>query len=93
MVEKIPTKQCSDIPRDPLQIPLSEGSLGENTQKDMIVILKELFSDINVYAICIWMSWVGAVYYGKIKIHVLNDYIRHCVKGEFIEITGNLVFH
>lgn len=59
MVEKIPTKQCSDIPRDPLRIPLSEGDLDENTQKDMIVILKELFSDINVYGICIWISWVG----------------------------------
>ena len=32
------------------------------------------------------MAWVGVTYYGKYNYYVLINCIRHCVRGEFIQI-------
>ena len=31
------------------------------------------------------MGWVGVIYYGECNYYVLINYIRHCVKEEFIQ--------
>ena len=31
------------------------------------------------------MAWVGVIYYRKCNYYVLNNCIRHCVRGELIQ--------
>ena len=33
----------------------------------------------------VWMTWVGAFYYGKCNYYVLINCIKHCVRGELIQ--------
>ena len=34
----------------------------------------------------VFMAWVGVIYYGKCNYYALINCIRHCVRGEFIQI-------
>ena len=45
----------------------------------------ELWTTIFSYK-HVWMAWVGVIYYGKCNYYALINCIRHCVRGEFIQI-------
>ena len=46
---------------------------------------RELWTTIFSYK-HVWMAWVGVIYYGKCNYYALINCIRHCVRGEFIQI-------
>ena len=45
----------------------------------------ELWTTIFSYKY-VWMAWVGVIYYRKCNYYALTNCIRHCVRGEFIQI-------